>query len=409
MQTKANILSWVLYDFANSFTQIAFSLYFAQWIVVEQGIDDLTFNLAFMASTLFLLITAPVAGFLLDTRFRRITGLRLTTAAMIVAYGTAAMAAVSGHGHMALVLFAGGFYNFLLTFIFYTPLLVEISSTENRGQVSGWGFAANFAGQIAVVFLALPFATGTWSLFGGSSRAETLLPAVIAFAVFAVPMLCCFTEPRKVAAALDLSSAWRQFWQNSRTVVVAPGVGLFLVAHFLFYDAILTAANNFSIFIEQVWMVSDVIKSYILLGIFTTAAVGALVAGALADRFGHLRVFTVVVAGWVIILPLLALIENFTLFVATTTLMGFWYGASWTLSRSVFSYLAPEGGRNLAFGLFGIVERASALLGPLAWGAVATGFVAYGPDRYRFSMLVMTVFVGVALLVLWHLRATNLR
>lgn len=404
VRSRTNTLTWVLYDFANSFTQIAFSLYFAQWIVIDHGISDLTFNLAFVAASLALLLTVPVAGFLLDTRLRRITGLRISTASMVLWYTVAAVAALDGSGMVALCAFAAGFYSFLLTFTFYTPLLIDIAPPEKRGRISGFGFAANFTGQIAVLLLALPFATGAISLFGAAPRAETLLPAVIACALFTLPMLVLFKEPRKQTERRPLSAELRALRTAAQSLITAPGLVLFLVAHFLFYDAILTASNNFSIFLEQVWGVPDTIKSLILLGIFVTAAIGSLVAGVVADRVGHLRTFTYVVAGWVLILPFLGLVQDFTLFVIATTLMGFWFGASWTLSRSVFSYIAPENCRNLAFGFFGLVERASSLLGPLVWGLVATGFITYGADRYRFAMLAMAVFVVGAFIVLRTIR-----
>lgn len=407
MRTRTNIAVWVLYDFANSFTQIAFSLYFAQWIVVDKGISDLTFNLAFVAASLALLVTVPIAGFLLDTRARRITGLRITTALMALCYGAAALAAVADQGMLALACFTAGFYSFLLTFTFYTPLLIDIAAPERRGRVSGWGFAANFAGQIAVVLLALPFATGALSLFGAAPRAETLLPAVLAFVLFAAPMLLLFKEPKKPAVARSFAAEGRAFLLAAKTLVIAPGVALFLLAHFLFYDAILTASNNFSIFLERVWSVPDTTKSLILLGIFATAAVGSLVAGTVADRIGHVRTFSMVVVGWVLILPALALIPSFTIFIVVTTLMGFWLGASWTLSRAVFSYIAPESCRNLAFGFFGLVERASALLGPLVWGLVATDFIAYGADRYRFALLAMSLFVAGAYVALRMMRTSR--
>jgi hypothetical protein len=55
MQTKKNVFLWTLYDFANSLVSIVFFLYFAQWIVIDKGIEDIYFNLAFTVSAIFLL------------------------------------------------------------------------------------------------------------------------------------------------------------------------------------------------------------------------------------------------------------------------------------------------------------------------------------------------------------------
>ena len=95
MNTKRNIFLWVLYDFANSLVSIVFFLYFAQWIVIDRGISDLHFNLAFTASALILLFTVPLTGTFLDKHIRRISGLRYTTILTSIFYGICALLAIS--------------------------------------------------------------------------------------------------------------------------------------------------------------------------------------------------------------------------------------------------------------------------------------------------------------------------
>lgn len=184
MDTKRNIFLWVLYDFANSLVSIVFFLYFAQWIVVDRGISDIYFNLTFTVSALLLLFTVPVSGFLLDKYFRRITGLRYTTFATSLLYGACALSAIFNKDISALIFFTLGLYMYLLTFTFYTPLINDISPAEKRGKVSGLGIAANYFGQFAGLVLVLPFSNSSFSLFNSAARAETLLPAVIAFILF---------------------------------------------------------------------------------------------------------------------------------------------------------------------------------------------------------------------------------
>ena len=175
METRRNIFLWTLYDFANSLVSIVFFLYFAQWIVIDQGFQDIYFNLTFTISAVLLLFTVPITGFLLDKYFRRITGLRYTTVGTSLFYASCALFAVYGMGMPALIFFTLGLYMYLLTFTFYTPLLNDISQPEKRGRISGFGIAANYLGQFAGLAVALPFSEGSLSLFGSSARAETLL------------------------------------------------------------------------------------------------------------------------------------------------------------------------------------------------------------------------------------------
>src|SRR3990167_1390652 len=405
MQTRQNVFLWSLYDFANSLVSIVFFLYFAQWIVIDRGIADIYFNLTFTISALFLLFTAPITGFLLDKYFRRITGLRWATMATSLLYGACALSAISGHEITALIFFTLGLYMYRLTFTFYTPLINDISKPEKRGKVSGMGIAANYLGQFTGLLIVLPFSNGSISLFDSAARAETLLPAVIAFTLLALPMLIWFKEPEKEKNPFQLKSEWKNLVSETKRLFLFPGIALFLLAYFLFNDAILTASNNFPIFLEQVWGVSDTVKTYILLGIILTSAIGGLVSGFVADRFGHKKTMIFILSGWVFILPFIGFITNFTLFVIATTVMGFWFGSNWAVSRSVMAYLTPAKSNNLSFAYFSLIERTSSLVGPVMWGVVVSGLVYMGSYRYRLATLAVTVFIVLGLWALVKVKS----
>ena len=404
MDTKRNVFLWVLYDFANSLVSIVFFLYFAQWIVIDRGISDLHFNLTFTISALLLLFTVPITGTLLDKYLRRITGLRYTTILTTIFYGACALLAVNNKEIHALVFFTLGLYFYLLSFTFYTPLINDISKPEKRGLVSGLGITANYLGQFSGLLIALPFSNGTFSLFGSATRAETLLPSVLAFFIIALPMLIFFKEPKKESNKLVFKSGIKEVISETKLLFSLSSVGLFILAYFLFNDAILTASNNFPIFLEQVWGVSDTIKTYILLGILITSAIGGTLSGYIADRFGHKRTLMFILCGWVIILPLIGFITNFTLFVIATTIMGLWFCSNLTVSRSVMSYLAPKGKHNLAFAYFGLAERASSFIGPIVWGLIVSNLISLGSYRYRIATLAVTGFIILGLVVLSKIK-----
>ncbi len=143
MQTRRNVLLWVLYDFANSIVSIVFFLYFAQWIVIDRGLSDFWFNLTFTISTIFLICTAPFIGVLLDKHLRRIVGLRINTVLVFLLYSLCAWFAVSDNNLGGLITFTLGMYIYQLGFTFYTPLINDISPLEKRGRISGYGIAAN--------------------------------------------------------------------------------------------------------------------------------------------------------------------------------------------------------------------------------------------------------------------------
>ena len=404
MDTKRNVFLWILYDFANSIVSIVFFLYFAQWIVIDRGIPDLYFNLTFTISAVLLLFTVPFTGTLLDKFLRRITGLRYTTFFTAIFYGACALFAITNNAIGALIFFTLGLYSYLLSFTFYTPLINDISKQEKRGLVSGLGISANYLGQITGLVIALPLSTGSISFFGSAPRAETLLPSVLIFFILSLPMLVFFREPKKPKEKLRLGSRLKEMVTETKLLFSLSSVSLFILAYFLFNDAILTAANNFPIFVEQVWGVSDTVKTYILLGILITSAIGGTVSGFIADKFGHKRTLMFVLVGWVFILPFIGFINNFTLFVIATSIMGLWFGSNWTVSRSVMSYVAPKGKHNLAFAYFGLAERASSFVGPIVWGLIVTNLVSIGSYRYRIATLAVTGFIILGLIALSRVK-----
>lgn len=407
MDSKRNVFLWVLYDFANSIISIVFFLYFSQWLVIDQGVKDIYFNLTFTISAILLLFTAPISGSLLDKCHRRITGLRYTTFFTFIFYGLCALFAVQNNSILALIFFVLGIYVYLLSFTFYTPLLNDISKPERRGLVSGLGITANYLGQFAGLLLVLPFAVGSLSFFGADSRAETLLPSVFVFFILSLPMLIFFKEPHKFSDRLSFGRKIKNVFAETRALFSVSSLAFFMLSYFLFNDAVLTATNNFPIFLEHVWGVSDTIKTYILSGVLITSAIGGIASGLVADKFGHKKTLMIILIGWIFLLPLIGLLSNFTLFVVSTTLMGFWFGATWTVSRSVMSYVAPRENRNLAFSYFGIAERASSLLGPIVWGMVVSGLFSLGVVRYRIAVIVVTIFVILGVIALRKVKTVE--
>ncbi|MES2215933.1 MAG: MFS transporter [Patescibacteria group bacterium] len=408
MNSPRNIFLWALYDFANSIILITFFLYFAQWVVVEKGIQDIYYNLTFTAAAILLLLTVPITGFLLDKYWRRITGLRYTTFATALLFLISAIGAIHDNVPVALIFFTLGMYIYLLTFTFYTPLLNDIASPEKIGRISGIGIACNYAGQFAGLLLALPFSNGLVSFFGASSRLETLIPSVIVFVVLTLPTIIWFYEPPRPKAIIHFKTEVKEFGTATKNLFLYPGIALFIITYFLFNDAILTASNNFPIFMEQVWAVSDNVKTYLLLGIIITSGIGGLLGGMVSDRLGHKRTMVLILAVWIVLLPLVGLVTNFTVFIVCAVAMGFWFGASWTVSRSVMSYLIPPGSNNLAFGYFGLIERASSFIGPVVWGSVVGAFVSIGSFRYRLAIVAVTGFIVLGLWTMMKVRSDRI-
>src|SRR3989344_672085 len=179
---KKNLFLWSLYDFANSIVYISFLLYFAQWLVVDAKLSDLWYNSLFAIATVLLLFSAPLLAARVDKRGGGKFFLNWATIGTAAGYGCATTFAYLGTGYVipAAAAFLVGQYFYQLSFVFFTPMLVQIAEPTHRARASGIGQFANALGQITGVLISLPFT---------SSHTGPLIPSILIFFILALPMM----------------------------------------------------------------------------------------------------------------------------------------------------------------------------------------------------------------------------
>lgn len=402
---KKKIFLWTLYDFANSVVVVSFFLYFSQWLVIENKVPDIWFNLIFVGSTILLLATAPVLGLVADQMRVRMPFLIIVTTLQFIFLLAASFLAIFNHITFLVVLLAAlafllGNYFYQFSFSFYNPLLADIAPPKSQGLISGIGQSANWLGQIAGILLAFPFLTGAVLLFGHFGRAQTLLPTTVGFFLLVLPMLILFKDAdSRQKITLSILEKYKNYFRSFINLCKSPGLGRYLLSFFLFNDALLTAQNNLPIYLQQVFNISDKTKSLLLLAILVTSAVGALVSGFVADKIGLKRSLIFILVAWLIIFPTLAALHNFTYFTMAAIVMGFVFGATWSVTRAVMVYLSPKDKLNYAFSYYTLSERFSTFLGPVVWGLITSVLFRSGNLRYRLAVVSITVFILIGLII----------
>ncbi len=393
---------WCLYDFANSIVMIAFFLYFSQWLVVDRKVSDLWFNTTLIASSLIYLFFGPVLGSIADRSGNKTTGIRVTTILAAALYFITGLVAVSYPTHevVASIFFTLGSAAYLLSFIYYNSFLDELAPPEKRGVVSGWGLFGNYLGQIAAIFVTLPFATNALHLWGNPGRAQAFIPATLLFLLLALPMLVYFKEkkPRKVEK-IKIKDEYKNTFQSFVTLCKTPGLGRFFLAYFFFNDAVITASNNFPIYMDQVFKTNDTIKSFILLCILVSAAIGAPLSGWIADRIGLKKTLLGTLFGWLIIFPILSFVQHVSILVFFVILMGLLFGAVWTITRAMVIEFTPAGSLNKSYTYYTLMERFATLVGPVSWGLIVAFAPHHNALNYRAAAFSMSVFICIGLLI----------
>lgn len=393
-----NVWYWSLYDFANSILFIVFGFYFPQWLVLERGNPGWWYNATLIAASLLFIAVAPKVSSRVDLKPRKIDGLRFWTAASLAIFAVITLLTLVElvPDSVVAALFSLGMWAYLMCFLYFSPMLNDISTSETRAKISGIGFGFNFLGQVAGLLLSIPFVSGLVTLFGGSPRAEAFLPSVVLMGLLSLPMLLFYKDPAP-APVHNVPFTLRAF---VRSLAANRPLLVLLLAYFFFSDALLTFSGNFSLYLEMVYATPDVTKALLSISILALAALGGFLSSFVADRFGHKRMLGIILLLWFALFSAAALIDNFSIMLPLFAIGGVLFGPVWSISRAMVGQLVKHGQAAASFSVYNIAERFATFIGPLTWSGVlvAVGETAQGYQSAIFSMGVLMV-VGFAVLM----------
>ncbi|BBZ22436.1 MFS transporter [Mycolicibacter hiberniae] len=260
----------------------------------------------------------------------------------------------------------------------YNAMLRQVSTPQNSGRISGFGWAAGYVGSVLLLLLVyLGCISGSGptrgllglSTEGGQYVRVAMLVAAAWLTVFALPLL--FTahrlagEPQPPAPRLGFFGGYRQLWrditgawQRDRNLV------FYLVASAIFRDGLAGVFAFGAVLGVTVYGISP--GDVMIFGIAASvvAAVGAVAGGLLDDRLGSKTV---------IVGSLVAMIAAGTTLMALSGPKAFWacglllclfIGPTQSAARTLLLRMADDGMEAVAFGLYTMTGRAVSFLAP---------------------------------------------
>ncbi|TVR04952.1 MAG: MFS transporter [Deltaproteobacteria bacterium] len=402
---RRELVSWMLFDFSNNAVPLVivtavYVLYFKG--VVVGGDDpnrgDMLWGVAISLSAFVVALTAPFMGALADARRWRKRLLLLYTAVCVVGLFGLGM---TGPGTILLAIvtlvvvnasYEGGL-------IFYHSLLPSIARPEEMGRISGMGWAAGYIGGLIALGISLPFA------LAGNIRVVIFIVAA-SVALLCIPLFV-FVRERAPALGGGARAMLGNVAHAIRTVRSHRDLLFFFLAFFVYNDAIVTTFTFAAPFATDSLGYTQVQIIALIMGIQVTAATGAFTLGRLADRIGSavtirwaLRLFVVSsLAAFLCAWPF-AVWETrpelrVAAFAVTGLSFGFMMGATQAASRSFLASVIPPERSGEFFGVYGLVGRFSAVLGPLAFGVIS--FLT-GTQVWSVAFVVLLFTLGLVLL-----------
>lgn len=419
VNSKSRIFIWTLFDFANTSYSIVvvtflFAVYFKDTVCSGEPIGDLYWSLGISVSMIITAIISPILGAIADHSAGKKRFLLFFS--MVCIAGTLLLYTV-GEGMIfwALLLFIISNIGFEAGLVFYDAFLPELTEPKNYGRVSGYGYAMGYVGSLASLALVFPF-------IQNEMIKETFPVAAVFFLVFALPLFLLIGDTKK---NIKIEESYFKIGFNRVKFTFThiknyKNLAIFLLAFFFYIEGV-----NTVIFFSGNYARTTLNFSFTELAIFfiivqTTAILGSVVFGILADSVGQKKTIVVSLLIWVFTMvlayftsepnnPLMAFLSGISglegeelmrkSFYGIGLLAGSVMGATQSTSRSLMSKLTPDDKKTEFFGFYSLFGKSSAILGPLVFG-----LVSYITESQRIAILSVSMFFIIGLFILKYVK-----
>jgi UMF1 family MFS transporter len=393
-QERRAQVGWILYDFANTiFSMNIVTFFFASWVVLTLGVEDIYYSIAYSASMVAVAVTMPALGRRADRGSGKMRGLKIFTYLSVFFTVMLSLAALLHFSliltaALVLIFFAAANYFYEGGLTFYNSLLADVANTDNIGRVSGIGVGIGYLGAIFGLLVVTPITEGKL-IPGMVGREYAFLPTALLFLLFAIPTFIWVREKPNRQQALQAPerffASWRKTLHDTKDY---PGVLRLLISDYLIEDAIATLIVFMAVYAEAVAGFADSDKVILFITSTLFAFAGSLLFGMLVDKIGPKPTLLIAVVGWVVVLAAAISVYNKPVFYVLGAFVGVCLGGVWTASRPMLNALVPRAKLAQFYGLYTLSGRAAATIGPLLWGLVVLFSKADEPlGRLALSIL----------------------
>lgn len=421
---RSRVLAWALWDTGSTgLNAITVTFVFSVYLTGAVGADlpgptspASWLGRAMALAGLTVALLAPLIGVWVEAPQRRRAALTVLTALAVACAATMSLIRPepsylwAGLALLALTATCSD-----LASVPYNTMLREISTPQTSGRISGFGWAAGYAGTVVLLLVVYAgFFAGTGDTRGAlglptgdgqNVRAAMLLTAVW-LAVFAAPLLLSAHRTHAAAAPdrVGLLGGYRKLWSDltaewhrDRNLVY------FLLASAVFRDGLAGVFAFGAVLGVNVYGISP--ADVLLFGgaACVVAALGAVAGGLLDDRCGSKPIIVVSLAVMVLVGIALLVLSGPIAFWVCGLVLCLFIGPTQSSSRTLLLRMAQEGLEGVAFGLYTMTGRAVMFLAPLLFSVFVDVFHAE-----RAGLAGLCVVLAAGLLAMLGVRVPQL-
>lgn len=403
---KKKVLSWALYDWANSAfatTVIAgfFPVFFKKYWSADVDVTLSTFRLgtANSIASLVIVALAPVLGAIAD-RWGAKKKLLLFFATMGVLMTGSLSFVAQGDWGTAVLLYVFGVIGFSGGNIFYDSLIVHVSDSRKVDVVSALGFAMGYLGG-GILFAVNVAMTLQPEFFGLSGPDEAVrlsfILVAIWWAVFSIPLVLFVKEGR----VRDRQSGWhavkgglRQLRGTFSEIRRLRVVFLFLLGYWLYIDGVDTIVRM----AVDYGMAIGFDYNSLIVALLITQFIGfpsAIAFGKIGEKLGPKTGIFIGIFVYIAVSVWAYFMTHVTEFYVLAVSIGLVQGGVQALSRSFFTRIIPANKSAEFFGFYNMLGKFAAVIGPILMGWAG---VIFGDPRMGVLTIIVLFVSGAVLL-----------
>jgi UMF1 family MFS transporter len=393
-----------MYDWANSafattvltaFFPVFFKTFWNQG--VEPTISTARLGIATGLGGLIVALLSPVLGSIADAGNAKKKFLAFF---MLLGTGTTALFyfVPQGDWKAAFILILCAEIGFSCGNLFYDSLLVAVASHEEMDMISSRGYAYGYAGggilfSINVLMVLKPLWFGLPST---QAAVRMSFPMVsLWWFVFSLPILFIVNEHRSSGGPISMivPNGLKGVRRTALKIARNNTLRLFILAYWLYIDGIYTVIFMATDFGLAIGLKAPSLMVSILL-VQIVAIPSSIGFGHLAKRIGTEKTILSGILVYIFICVAGALLLRTSRdFMIIAAIVGMAQGGVQALSRSYFAKIIPGNEAAEYFGFLNLVGKFSAILGPMAVGAVAFGIHRLGVASHLASRIAMSSIV----------------
>ena len=398
------VKSWIAYDagnsaFATTVVAAFFPIFYLEfWASTMPKVEaSIYLNWTLVICNSLILLSGPVIGAYTDINRSTKSALNMFTIVGALFVGSLFFIDV-GSWLYALIFFGIANYCFCVAQIPYDKILTKITTPNNFSIISNQGYAWGYFGGGAL-FLLNALMSIYPSSFGLASQAEAIrvsfLMVAIWWLLFLIPLFLNFKENKTEKHSMSVfSSSFKNIFKTLKSVYQYKNAFLFLIAFFLFIDGAHTVIYLASTFALNLGLeTSSIIQALILVQFVAFPA--TLLWGYVANKYGDKLVLYITITSYICIIIYSTTLSSALEFYLLAAWVGFVQGGIQGSSRGMFGKLIPKEKAGEFFGLYNVMGRAGAILGPLMVGTLLT---LYGNVRIALLPIAVLFIIGGLLL-----------